>query len=142
LDLHRLQIDDLRRALEDKEQDLQRVQKEKHKISNEKSDVARTVAALEADLRRVRRDAEEFGHDLKLLRRDKENLEAKNKDEIASAERARKQAQTQIRLLNEQLDTQKEKTLRALEQLNSHVCAASVISLVHYLLNTDEALQR
>ncbi|KAF9479579.1 hypothetical protein BDN70DRAFT_878644 [Pholiota conissans] len=124
LDLHRLEIDDLRRALEDREHDLRRAEKEKEKISTEKSDVARIVAGLEADLRRVRRDAEEFGHDLKLLRREKESLEARNKEELASAERAKKQAQTQIRLLNDQLDSQKEKTMRALEQLNGHVCAA------------------
>jgi len=124
LDLHRLEIEDLRRALDDRAQDLQRAEKEKEKVVNEKSDVARTVAALEADLRRVRRDAEAFGRDLKLLRGEKEKLEITNKDEIAKAERARKQAQTQIRLLTEQLEAQKDKTTQALGELKSHVCAA------------------
>jgi hypothetical protein len=86
--------------------------------------VARTVAALEADLRCVRRDAEEFGSDLKLLRREKEKLEIANTDEIAKAERAKKQAQTQIRLLTEQLEAQKGKATQALENLKNHVCAA------------------
>ncbi|KAF8902351.1 hypothetical protein CPB84DRAFT_1961582 [Gymnopilus junonius] len=124
LDLHRLEIEDLRRALDDRATDLQRVEREKEKITTEKSDVARTVAALEADLRRVRRDAEVFGRDLKHLRSEKEKLEAKNKDEITKVERSKKQAQTQIRLLTEQLDAQKEKTTRVLEQVKSHVCAA------------------
>ena len=40
----------------------------------EKNDVARTVAALEGDLKRVKLDAEAFGRDLKLLREEKEKL--------------------------------------------------------------------
>lgn len=122
LDLLRLEIDDLRRALDERDTDLQRAEKERRKVSAEKTDVARTVAALEADLRRVRRDAETFGHDLTLLRREKEALEADNKEELARAGRAKKQAQTQIRLFTEQLEAQKDKTMHALEQLRSHVC--------------------
>ena len=124
LDLHRLEIEELRRALEDRTGDLQRVEKEKELISLEKNDVARTVAALEADLKCVKRDAEAFGRDLKLLRAEKEKLETKNHDDMSKAERAKKQAQTQLRLLTEQLDDQKEKTGRALEQMRTHICAA------------------
>lgn len=124
MDLHKLEIDDLRRNLDQRGNELQRVEKERQKIATEKSDVARMVASLEADLRRVRRDAEEFGHDLKHLRMEKERLEAKNKEDMSKAERAKKQAQTQIRLLNEQLDAQKEKATLALEQMTNHVCAA------------------
>ena len=124
LDLHRLEVEDLRRALDDRAHDLQRAEKEKERVAAEKSDVARTVAALEADLRRVRRDAEAFGSDLKLLRREKEKLELTNQDEIAKAERARKQTQTQIRLLTEQLEAQKGKATQALENLENHVCNA------------------
>ena len=68
------------------------------------------MAGLEADLKCVRRDAEAFGQDLKSLRMQKDKLETKNRDEILKAERSKKQAQTQIRLLKEQLETQKEKT--------------------------------
>ncbi|KAJ3512287.1 hypothetical protein NLJ89_g3604 [Agrocybe chaxingu] len=124
LDLHRLEIDELRRALDERAGDLQRAEKEKEKVLSEKINVVRTVAALEADLKRVRRDAEAFGRDLKLLRAEKEKLEAKNKEELSKAERAKKQTLTQIRLLNEQLETQKDETGRALQQLKSHVCAA------------------
>lgn len=90
----------------------------------EKSDVAKTVAALEADLRRVKKDAEAFGRDLKLLRSEKEKEEERHKEEIAQLERAKKQTQTQVRLLNEQLDNQRLKTGRAREELNNHICAA------------------
>lgn len=75
-------------------------------MAMEKTDVARTVAALESDLRRVKRDAEAFGRDLKALRTEKEKLQEKHRDELAKAERAKKQAQTQMRLLNEKLDSQ------------------------------------
>ena len=82
------------------------------------------MASLEADLKRVRRDAEAFGQDLKLLRMEKDDLEMKNKDEILKTERSKKQAQTQIRLLKEQLETQKEKALKAGEEIKNHTCAA------------------
>jgi len=124
LDLRRIEIDDLHCALDNQAHDLQRAEKAKDKIATEKSDVARTMSSLEADLKRVRRDAETFGRDLNLLRMEKDKLEMKNKDEISKAERSKRQAQTQIRLLNEQLDTQKEKMLKAREEMKNHVCAA------------------
>lgn len=122
LDLHLGEIDDLRRALDDQADQLQQAEAEKDRIAAEKSDVARTVAALEADLRRVRRDAEAFGRDLKLLRSEKERLEAKQAEEAQKAERLRKQSQSQVRVLTEQLEGQRAKTMRAEEDLNTHVC--------------------
>ena len=105
---------------------MHRFEKEKDKIATEKSNVARTVDSLEADLKRVRRDAEAFGKNLKVLRAEKENLEAKSKEEIskAASERSKKQAQAQIRLLSEQLETQKRKTLKAQEEIKNHICTA------------------
>lgn len=122
LDFHLSEIDDLRRALSDQADQLHRVESEKEKIAAERSDVARTVSALQADLRRVKADAEAFGRDLKLLRAERERIEVKHKDEVAKAERSKKQAQTQLRLLGEQLDGQRVKTLQAREDLKNHVC--------------------
>jgi chromosome segregation ATPase len=99
---------------------------EKDRISAEKSDVARTVAVLEADLKRVKKGAEAFGRDLKLLRVEKEKQETKHKEELSRLERSKKQAQTQIRLLNDQLENQREKTSRARDDLKNHVCAPYV----------------
>lgn len=109
---------------------------EKDRISAEKSDVAKTVAILQADLKRVKKDAEVFGRDLKLLRVEKEKQETKHKEELSRLDRTRKQAQTQIRLLNEQLENQRDKTNRAREDLKKHVCAAyvSTHSEQHFLL--------
>ncbi|KAI0352396.1 hypothetical protein OH77DRAFT_1498058 [Trametes cingulata] len=97
LDLRVLEIEDLRRALSDQASELERIEAEKARMAAEKGDVARTVAALEADLRRVRRDAEAFGRDLKALRAQKEKMETERKEERTKAERAQKQAQAQIR---------------------------------------------
>ncbi|TFK39758.1 hypothetical protein BDQ12DRAFT_704709 [Crucibulum laeve] len=123
LDLQLLEIEDLRRALNDQASELQRTEMEKDRISAEKSNVAKTIALLEADLKRVRRDAEAFGRDLKLLRAEKEKAETKHKEELTKAERTKKQAQTQIRLLAEQLEIQKAKTLCAKDDMKNHVCA-------------------
>lgn len=101
-----------------------RVEEEKRRMATEKDDVARTVATLEADLRRVKRDAEAFGRDLKLLRSQKDKLEADKKDEINKAERAHKQAQTQIRLLKEEILAQKEKVRASEDKWRGHTCAA------------------
>ncbi|KAI0366979.1 hypothetical protein BV20DRAFT_951123 [Pilatotrama ljubarskyi] len=124
LDLRVLEIEDLRRALSDKASELERMEAEKARMAAEKGDVARTVAALEADLRRVRRDAEAFGRDLKALRAQKDKMETERKEERARAERAQKQAQAQIRVLKEELDGQKEKARELREQWKAHTCAA------------------
>ncbi|TFY56456.1 hypothetical protein EVJ58_g7633 [Rhodofomes roseus] len=128
LDLRLLEIDDLKRALSEQASELLRTETERNRIAAEKSDVARSVAALEADLQRVRRDAEMFGRDLKLLRAQKDRLEDERRLEQTKAERAQKQAQTQIRVLKEELDGQKEKARVAAEQLQKHVCVVYVSS--------------
>jgi chromosome segregation ATPase len=132
LDLHLAEVDDLRRALLNQADELHRAEEEKNHIASQKSDVARNVALLESDLKRVRKDAEAFGHDLKHLRAEKEKWDAKQRDEAAKAERARKQSQTQIRLLNEQLDSQREKVRRIKEDLRNHVCAPKYVLSILY----------
>ncbi|KAG2058631.1 hypothetical protein BDR06DRAFT_1004331 [Suillus hirtellus] len=91
LDSHLGEIDDLRHALSNQANELQRSEEEKNCMAIEKTDVARTVAALESDLRRVKRDAEAFGRDLKTLRTEKEKLQEKHRNELTKAERAKKQ---------------------------------------------------
>ncbi|TBU45380.1 hypothetical protein BD309DRAFT_718225 [Dichomitus squalens] len=130
LALRTLEIEDLRRALSDQASELERVEAEKARMAAEKGDVARTVATLEADLRRVRHDAEAFGRDLKALRAQKDRMEEERREERAKAERAQKQAQTQIRILKEELDGQKDKMREATEQWKGHICAADDRQLV------------
>jgi chromosome segregation ATPase len=102
--------------------DLRRTEAENNRLAAERGDIAQTVASLEGDLRRVKKDAEAFGRDLKLLRAAKEKLEGQRKEDEVKAERLRKQTQAQIRLLNDQLENQREETRVAKQELSSHVC--------------------
>ncbi|KAJ7066450.1 hypothetical protein C8F01DRAFT_1365974 [Mycena amicta] len=122
LDIQRAEIDDLRRALDGQADQLQRAEVEKDRLAAEKGDVARTVASLQSEIARVRREAEALGRDLKHLRSEKERLESKHKEESQKAERALKQSQTQLRVVTEQLEEQREKAARAKEDLKNHVC--------------------
>lgn len=126
LDLHLLEIEDLRRALSAQTGELQRAEAETQRAASERCDLAHTVVELEADLRRVRRDAETFGRDLRELRAQKDKLEAERHDATARAERAQKQAQTQIRVLKEEVQEQRERAHAALDEWKRHVCAGAV----------------
>jgi chromosome segregation ATPase len=110
-----VEIEELRNAISEQADDLHRAEKEKNLIAAEKEDVARTVASLEADLRRVKKNAESFGRDLKRLRAEKQDMEESHKHELARLESSKKKAQEQIRLLNEQLENQKDVAQRAHE---------------------------
>jgi chromosome segregation ATPase len=133
LDLHLGEIDELRRALSDQAAELHRAEEENNRIATDKGDVARTVAALEADLKRVKRDAQAFGRDLKLLRAEKDKLEDKRKEAESKAQRARKQAEAQIRLLSEQLASQRERARNATETWDNHVCVLWVVFCIRRL---------
>lgn len=118
-------MEDLRRALSNQADELHRAEEDKHRAASEQGDMARTVAALETDLHRVRRDAEAFGRDLRELRTQKDRLEAERRDETVRSERAQKQAQTQIRVLKEEVQEQRETARTALEEWKRHVCAGA-----------------
>ncbi|KAF7309931.1 PACT-coil-coil domain-containing protein [Mycena indigotica] len=122
LDIQQAEINDLRQALDGQADQLQRTAVEKDRLVAEKGDVTKTIAALQAEMARVRREAEALGRDLKHLRSEKERLESKHNDENQKAERARKQSQAQLRVLTEQLEGQREKATRAKEELKNHVC--------------------
>ncbi|KAF6761740.1 Pericentrin-AKAP-450 domain of centrosomal targeting protein-domain-containing protein [Ephemerocybe angulata] len=124
LDLQVLEIEELKQALDSRSSQLQKAQREKELIASENEGVAKSVASLEADLRRVRRDAEAFGRDLKALRSEKEKLEGRLKEEVAKGERTKKQNETKVRVLNEQLESQKMRAAKALQGWENHVCAA------------------
>ncbi|KAI0072304.1 hypothetical protein K474DRAFT_413030 [Panus rudis PR-1116 ss-1] len=147
LDLQVLEIEDLKRALAEQATELQRASEqaqraaekaqrmatEKDRLASEKDDIARTVSQLEADLRRVRRDAEAFGRDLKLLRSQKDKLEEEKeerKEQVRKMERAQKQSESRIRVLTEELDRYKEKMRESEDRWRSHVCAADEQQLV------------
>jgi hypothetical protein len=112
LDLQLFELEDLRQAVAHLTEELQQTESDKQILLSEKSDVARTIALLQADLTRVKRDAEAFGRDLRLLRAEKENMDIKHQQEIMKTARSKKQMDTQIRLLTEQLANQRKTSLQ------------------------------
>ena len=82
------------------------------------------------DLLRVQKDAERFGNDLKVLRRERDKLEEKKKAEeekARKAERGQSQLKTELRLLKEELEGEKGRNSKALEGWKSHVCTAGCV---------------
>lgn len=122
LDACLTEIDELRRALANSTDELQRTEQEKNRIIIEKTSIVQTIDSLEAELKRVRKDAAAIGLDLKALRTEKQKTHEKHMEEMTKAERAKKQSQAQIRLLTEQLESHKAKTKKAREDLLRHVC--------------------
>ena len=96
-------------------------------MTQEKSEFARNVRELEADLSRVRKDAERFGNDLKALRRERDKLEEKKKVEEERARKAeggQSQLKAELRLIKEELEGEKGRSRKALVGWESHVCVA------------------
>jgi chromosome segregation ATPase len=130
LDLHAHEIEDLRRALTDRESELERAEASKIRVAQEKSEFAQTVRELEAGLLNVRKDAGRFGNDLKALKRERDKLEEKKKVEeerAKKAERGQNQLKTELRLLKEELEGEKGRNRKALEGWKSHVCAVGCV---------------
>jgi myosin protein heavy chain len=130
LDLHAHEIEDLRRALTDRENELERAEASKIRVAQEKSEFSQTVRQLEADLSRVRKDAERFGNDLKALRRERDKLEERRKAEVeraTKAERGQNQLRSELRLVKEELEGEKGRSRNAVEAWKSHVCVAGCV---------------
>ncbi|OCH84115.1 hypothetical protein OBBRIDRAFT_891971 [Obba rivulosa] len=130
LELQRLELDDLRRAYSQRGEELARAESERKRVAAEKADIAQSVAVLQADLKRVRQEADAYGRDLKNLHMQKETMEEARKDEKLKLERAQRQAQTQIRLLQEELEGQRQKASALLEEKENHHCIADSQQLV------------
>ncbi|KAH8833076.1 hypothetical protein DL96DRAFT_1523381 [Flagelloscypha sp. PMI_526] len=130
LDLQLQELADLRQALSTRNTELQRAESENHRIANEKSDVARTVLALQADLRSVRQQAESLGRDLKRQKDEGKKVESRYKEDVKKLDRAKKQIQSELRVVTEQLETQRQRTMDAREELSSHVCEVDPDALV------------
>lgn len=126
LDLRVTEIDNLRLALEEQAAQLAQVEKERNRLGTERADVARTISALESDLKRVRRDAEKFGRDLDKLRAERDKLREKNEEE----REARAQKEEQARNLQEQMLHLQKKAKKVEEAMLSHICAAYVFSIL------------
>ena len=138
LDLQRIEIEELKKALADQAGVLQaseaaHIRAAAAQAREREQDVV--VASLEADLARVRRSAESLGRDLRSERKRREEENAKRdaerkaernrarrevddtRKELETVLRERKQVGTELRLLQEQLDGAK-------RSWDGHKCAA------------------
>ncbi|KAF8511788.1 hypothetical protein BU17DRAFT_54376 [Hysterangium stoloniferum] len=122
LDLRVNEIEDLHNALSDQALAMQKISSEKDQAHADRNDIALTVASLEADLKRVRNDAEALGKDLKELRVERDKLDIRHRDDMTNADKVQKQLSTQIRLANEQLEVYRLKAKKATAEFKNHVC--------------------
>lgn len=141
LDLHLLEIEDLKQQLAERTDALKASEAAKsdaRRVSSKDKDQEyrereREIAALEADLARVRRSAEALGKDLRAQRekREEERKAEKakagevkrelehTKREVQNVERARKQATAEVRVLRERTEALEDE----LNNWAKHVCA-------------------
>lgn len=80
------------------------------------------MAALEADLNRVRREAEKIRRDITQLREERAKLHARSKEDKIVTE----QSQAQIRKLHQDIVGLQKKLRRHEDAASNHVCAACV----------------
>lgn len=124
--------------IEEQALELRTGEKEKERLQAERSSISRVVTTLEADLRRVRRDAEKFGHDLADLREERDLLNSRRKEDKAQAEKVKAQAHAEIKMLKERLGSIQQNAQRAQDNLESHICPACVsLDLCSFLRLTD-----
>ncbi|KAI0057426.1 hypothetical protein BV25DRAFT_1892643 [Artomyces pyxidatus] len=128
LDLQLLEIEDLKRALAERTDALQAAEAAQVRAASaheREQEQERLVATLEADLTRVRRNAEALGRDLRAERKRREDENARREEErkkekgkaghakkevedvrreMEKIERARKQAGAEVRVLRERVE--------------------------------------
>ena len=151
LDIRLIEIDSLRKALAERTDAIQAMEAVQARLaaggSEREREQDRIVASLEADLARLRRNAEGLGHDLKSERRRREEEERRRERErreekdragaaqkeveeakqaIDKAERVRKQVGAELKILKERIGMLEGERRR----WDGHVCAAYAIRLV------------
>lgn len=94
-------------------------------------DAAKTISLLETELRRLRREVEECLVELKDLRSDRDAIQARREDDKTSGDRAKAQAQSHIRVLEERLAEMEHKAATAEQEIAGHVCNSYVTRLLH-----------
>ncbi|KAF8312563.1 uncharacterized protein EI90DRAFT_3186603 [Cantharellus anzutake] len=99
LDLRATEVEDLRLQLQEQAVELHDAELEKNRLAKERMEVARTITTLEADLKRVRRDAENIRKDVALLKNERAGLLAKTHEDKLTIERA----QAHVRQMHSQL---------------------------------------
>ncbi|CAE6406017.1 unnamed protein product [Rhizoctonia solani] len=121
LDMQVAEIENLRMLLAEREAGMKDMATAMQTARGAQSDAERVVKSLQSELKRVKSEAERLGTDiehLKLERAGENNNEERQK-------RAREQAQTQMKTLNDQLQSAKDAAKQLQERLKDHSAALS-----------------
>lgn len=92
---------------------------------------AENITGLQEELRRLVKDAGDFARDLDDLRSERDALVAHSEEEKAAADRAKVQAESQIRLLKERITDLEKKANSAENAPTGHVYLRFAFSLRH-----------
>lgn len=136
------EIEDLKQALTQRSSELERMEQEKKRMSKEHSEVMRTVSGLESDLKRVKKDAEMFGRDLRVLKAERDELALKRREENGRAERAHDQLRSHIGVLEQRVEDEMARRVALQDQMQAHICGGYVPILSHSLVVFPVCCQR
>jgi chromosome segregation ATPase len=132
-------MEDLRRQLSSQADEL-----EKARVDRERNDnvITRTVAALEADLTRVRKEAEVFGRDLQKLRREKDRTEDELRTAKVEAEEGERRAKNELDIVSQKLVRYKEDARKLRQDIQDHVCAGCVLTTSQWWQEAQSYFQK
>jgi chromosome segregation ATPase len=102
LNLYAAEVDDLRHMLVEREKELGSVQKKEGERDPVRDAVVRE---LQGELTRLNAEVDRFMRDLSRLRSEKAAMESRQHEDKMNAERAKTKAQTELKMLHDQLDS-------------------------------------
>ncbi|KAG8721405.1 hypothetical protein FRC08_013359 [Ceratobasidium sp. 394] len=120
LDMQVTEIESLRAMLTEREAGMKDMAAAMHIARGAQSDAEHVVRSLQAELKRVKSEADQLGTDIEQLRSERVGENGRGKDR---QERARVQAQAQMRALNEQLQSAKDAAGQLQARLKDHSAA-------------------
>ncbi|KAG8713310.1 hypothetical protein FRC09_018855 [Ceratobasidium sp. 395] len=120
LDMQVTEIESLRVLLAEREAGMKDMAAAMHVARGAQSDAERVVRSLQAELKRVKSEADQLGTDIEQLRSERVGDNDREKDR---QDRARAQAQAQMRVLNEQLQSAKDAAGQLQARLKDHGAA-------------------
>ncbi|KAF8757928.1 hypothetical protein RHS01_03326 [Rhizoctonia solani] len=122
LDMQVTEIENLRILLAEREAGMKDMATAVQTARGARSDAERVVKSLQSELKRVKSEAERLGTDIEHLKLERAD---DNGNEKERQKRAREQAQTQMKALNDQLQSAKDAAMQLHERLKDHGAALS-----------------
>ncbi|CAE6516063.1 unnamed protein product [Rhizoctonia solani] len=122
LDMQVTEIENLRMLLAEREAGMKDMKTAMQTARGAQSDAERVVKSLQSELKRVKSEAERLGTDIEHLKLERVD---ENGGEKERQHRAREQAQTQMKTLNDQLQSAKDAAKQLQDRLKDHSAALS-----------------